>query len=67
LLSDRPFFEVPPESQVEECSPIKGNSESARASAPARFTRWQVRFDDINNALLGMALSQTISEVLDNG
>jgi hypothetical protein len=67
LLADRPFFEVPPESEVEEYAPREDNSDSARASAPARLTRWQLRFDDINNALLGMALSQTISEVLDKG
>lgn len=67
LLSDRPFFEVPPESQVEECSPGSGNSKSPPASVPARLTRWQLQFDDINNALLGLALSQTMSKVLDNG
>ena len=67
LLADRPFFEVPPESPADEHSPSEDDTESVRASARSRLTRWQLRFDEINNALLGMALSQTISEVLDKG
>lgn len=67
LLADRPFFEVPSESQVKENSLSEEDIESVCAPERARLTRWQRRFDDINNALLGTALSQTISEVLDKG
>lgn len=65
LLTDRPFFEVPSKPQVVEASPGEDGALSVPDSARTYWTRWQLRFDDINNALLGMALSQTISEVLD--
>lgn len=65
LLTDRPFFEVPPKRQVVEDSPGEDGALSVPDSARTYRTRWQLRFDDINNALLGMALSQTSSEVLD--
>jgi hypothetical protein len=65
LLTDRPFFEVPPKLQVVEDSPGEDDAESVPDAARAYLTRWQLRFDDINNALLGTALSRTISEVLD--
>ena len=39
-------------------------AESVPDAARTFLTRWQVRFDDINSALLGMALSRTIGEVL---
>ena len=64
LLSDRPFFEVRPESQVMHDSPGEDVAESVPDAARTFLTRWQVRFDDINSALLGMALSRTIGEVL---
>lgn len=67
LLTDRPFFEVSPKPQVVEDSPGEDGALSVPDSARTYLTRWQLRFDDINNALLGMALSQTISEVLDKG
>jgi hypothetical protein len=35
-----------------------------REALQARMTRWQRQFDHINNALLGLALSRTIGEVV---
>ncbi len=65
LLTDRPFFEVSPKPQVVEVLPGKDGALSVPDSARTYQTRWQLRFDDINNALFGMALSRTINEVLD--
>lgn len=67
LLTDRPFFEVPSQSHIVEQPPGEDGAESVPDAARAHLTRWQLRFDEINNALFGTALSRTISEVLDKG
>nr|WP_315848390.1 hypothetical protein [uncultured Rhodoferax sp.] len=64
LLRDRPFSEVPQKHQVSEDLLGHHDALSVPDSARAHLTRWQLRFDDINYALLGMALSQTITKVL---
>lgn len=64
LLMDRPFFELSPRRKVLEDSSGEDGALSVPDSARNDMTRWQLRFDDINNALLGMALSQTIGKVL---
>jgi hypothetical protein len=69
LLNDRPFFEVSPE-QVAPAEQ-EGPGEAAldvlalRDAARLRMTRWQRQFESINEALLGLALSGTIREVID--
>lgn len=62
LLADQPFFEV-----FEPGCP-GGSLEQMDTPAVCRSrrslrTRWQRQFDDINDALLGMALSETMREV----
>lgn len=65
LLKDRPFFEVTSKSNVVDCPPSNSSVELTTDSARAHLTRWQCRFEDINDALLGIALSKTIGEAID--
>jgi hypothetical protein len=65
LLSARPFFEVPPESPVAKAPFSDGDIEDLPNPSLAHLCRWQLRFEVINDALLGMALSQTIEEAID--
>lgn len=65
LLSARPFFEVPPESSVSKAPSSDGDLEDAPSPSFAHLTRWQLRFEVVNDALLGVALSQTIEKAID--
>jgi hypothetical protein len=65
LLTDRPFFDVSPTPQGVEASPGEDGTLAVPNSARTYLTRWQLGVEAINNALLGAALAQTISEVLD--
>jgi hypothetical protein len=65
LLDGRPFFELSSQSNVMDGRPSNSNVELATDSARAHLTRWQCRFEDINDALLGIALSKTIGEAID--
>ena len=62
LLGDRPFFEESPEpddaEEPDDAAPP--DALAIRDALRLRMTRWQRQFDDINNALLGVELSETI-------
>lgn len=66
LLGDRPFFEPPAES-LDSNEPSDGAAPDTlvvRDAQRPRMTRWQFQFENINNALFGLALSGTIRETL---
>lgn len=67
LLGDRPFFETSPEPADDDETPAEQSPDALalRDAARLRMTRWQRRFDEINNALLSVALSGTIREVVE--
>jgi len=65
LLADRPFFEVPSVPPAVAATPDKVDAKATLAASRPNMTRWQLQFDAINMALLGMAMSQTIAEAID--
>lgn len=74
LLGDRPFFEVPSEPAAPaepdgpDDEPVDQSTRDVlarRDAARLPMTRWQRQFDAINDALLGLALSGTIREVIE--
>jgi len=60
LLGDRPFFEASPEPD----DAVPPDALAMRDALRLRMTRWQRQFDDINNALLDVELSETIRQVI---
>lgn len=65
LLGDRPFFEpIEPSRQDGSADELALDTPSRRDAHRSRMTRWQRQFDDINNALLGIELSQTLRNVV---
>lgn len=64
FLGNRPFYEVPP--------PAEGDAMSAASDAkpdqsprPPDRARWQLQFEHINQALLGLSLSASVQASMD--